>query len=166
MQNGTVVFYESDINHWWVKLYKAFTGCNITHTAIICDDYYESTVEVKNWKLIFGVIKKPITSAIGNNVFIPKRNLTDKEVYLMKDYLDKMIGQPYNIIKLINILWIYPLRFIWNKIDWCPFREKFLGVLCSELVDKAYKIAGIDLLPDRLEDLTTPCDLAKSRFWK
>jgi hypothetical protein len=165
LKNGTVVFYAADVNNWFVKLYKSFTGCNITHVAIICGGfYYESTIEIKNFKLYFGVIRKELKQ-IGNNVFIPKRELTIEESDNMNFYLNLMIGSPYNIVKLINILWILPFKWVWNKLNYCPFSNKFLGILCSELVDNAFKYAGIDLLPNNIESLTTPCDISKSDFF-
>jgi len=67
------------------------------------------------------------------------------------------IGEKYNYLMLFwfPLMWLFPDK--WKN----PFVRKEAKV-CSELVSRVYKNAGIDLVPDKVEGQESPGDIAKS----
>ena len=53
----------------------------------------------------------------------------------------------------------------WNKIGWCPMAvDAIWGDFCSAAVDTACRFVGIDLLPNRMEEFTSPGDILESEL--
>jgi hypothetical protein len=163
-RDGTIIFYEGGIPNAFLRVYKAITGCRITHVGIICwEYYYESSITLNKNIFSYGVTKSPIVNKIGKNVLVPIIPFTESQVKEMARILDCMVGTPYNILKFINMWWIVPLAPLWDFLKWCPFSSKQFGVMCP-FIDSVYKELGTDLLPGRDEGYTTPCDFFKSPF--
>lgn len=164
MEEGAILFYQNTKKVMFTKLVQAVTGCKITHVVIYSKgNYYESTITVQGGRIFSGVRKLsvPVQPAyIGNYV----KPLDEVQAQRLNNYLESQVGKLYNILLLLNMIWIYALRSLWKKLKWCPFQNKVFGHICSELVDRAYKVIGIDLIPDNMEEYTTPCDLWRSPY--
>jgi hypothetical protein len=66
---------------------------------------------------------------------------------------------PYNVPKLFGM-------YLAVKLGWrVPFQAWALGDICSPTVDKAVKAGGLDMLPGRGEQATTPGGLALSPLY-
>lgn len=75
-------------------------------------------------------------------------------------------GKRYNWIKLAALLFIYPTRWVWDRLNWVPFSSRFWGEVCSTGVDESFKCARIDLVPHAEEGYTSPGDLWDSPLLK
>lgn len=82
------------------------------------------------------------------------QNITDKQIKAICDFALNKIGKSYDYPLLMRIFFrIKDITrlFFNNPNTW----------ICSELVDAAYKAAGIDLLPNQ-DSAITPEELSKS----
>jgi len=167
-RDGTVMLYAPDPDAaWYVRFLQRtiqkVTGSPYTHVAVFCNGItWESTMWVKGIVIHSGV---KMTSGMDEHADVylnPHRELTASERNLMLGYLTRMVNydRPYNVLKLVTMAITYRLR-----PSLLPFDAEWLGQVCSTLVDKAYKEAGIDLLPDEDEGLTAPGDFLKSAFF-
>lgn len=165
MKDGDIIYtIGNDLPKWFFKLYQEVTGCKITHVGIVLYGFfYESNITIHDNILIYGVRKSQITN-YGSNHLSFKRELTELEKDLMYEYLEGQIGKPYNFMKLVNILWLRYLSWFWKLIGRTPKVFNEFGLICSEMVDKAYKSAGIDLIPELDEGISTPCDIFSSEL--
>jgi len=91
-------------------------------------------------------------------------DLTPEQETAIYEYCERAYQDQirYNIPKVVALAVVYPTRWIWRKLGWVPFDAYVHGAVCSELVDEAYKAAGIDLLPNDHEGYTAPVDFTRS----
>jgi len=173
MKNGTVLLYKykkSDSFFWNIigKSIVFFTGYPYTHVALYINGRtYDYTVwkEGKKWKtgarMTQGLLK-------ASEYYEPKRNLTDEEAFGIEFYCKELQKYPYNVLKLLSLAIVYPLRSIFRMFKWVPFDHVMFGDVCSVLPDEAYKFAGIDIFPGDFEGYTVPgmyteCDFFERR---
>ena len=110
-----------------------------------------------------------LTKKSGRAILEPIRDLTETEVKAIISYFDDRIRNksPYNYIKLFTSLLLFWSRPLWEKIKWVPFQDdKLFGDFCSSAVDSAYWFAGINILPNGYEEITTPGDFMESEFFE
>lgn len=140
------------------NLIEYFTGMPYVHVEVWCKGHRYGSVK--------GGPRKTTTVPNRNGtVFLqPREELTEKQKEAMNEYLERMLSRPYNVFKLVSLALVYPTRWFWNWIGWVPFEKDVFGVVCSVYVDEAYKAAGIDLLPGRSEEYTSPGDFLKSEL--
>jgi len=74
----------------------------------------------------------------------------------------KHVGENYNYLELF----LFPLTFILPDRWKNPLASKHAKI-CSELVTRSYKEAGIDIIPNKTEGQESPADIgrAKSLRW-
>ena len=142
-----------------------FTGSSFVHAALYFNGaMWESGVWTEGKKLFHGA-KMTTGQRRGDMELRMKRALTNLEnekltIWLVSQVRERM---PYNFLKLLVLMIVYPTRWLWKWLKYVPFQADFWGEVCSEFVDKAFKEgAGIDLLPNRLEDYTVPGDFLAS----
>jgi len=75
------------------------------------------------------------------------------EEYLRSTTIER---QPYNLLRGLCMAFVWPTRWFWRWINWTPFKADCFGEFCSSYVDEAFKRAGVDLFPERLEEITIP----------
>jgi hypothetical protein len=132
------------------RLIRYFTESEWGHVAIYVGGYtYEST-----WP---GVRKTPGMIAADLVLIPPPLNEPN-----MLDWLEARVSAKmrYNWPRLIAFMFIYPLRWFFNKLNWVPFSAAIFGEVCSSFVDEAVRAGGLDLWPYRGEDATVPGDFA------
>lgn len=172
MKNGTVILgktrkredYGNWLNRFVAKAIEYFTGQPYAHVLIILNNtVYESTVGGAQKK----EYKEDEYKGKYSVYLDPKRDLTEKEIDQMVSYADTTIKEnwPYNYLKLFTLAIVYPTRKFWNKLGWVPFQRDWFGTVCSVYVDQIYKSAGIDLLPEKNEEYTSPGDFLNSSFF-
>ena len=138
------------------KLIRYFTESEWGHVAIYAGGYtYEST-----WP---GVRKTP--GMIASDLVLIPPTLNEPN---MLDWLEARVSAKmrYNWLRLIAFIYIYPLRWFFNKLNWVPFSAAIFGEVCSSFVDEAIRAGGVDLWPYRGEDATVPGDFAGCPYLK
>lgn len=84
---------------------------------------------------------------------LPREPFTEEQLRLVLRYwLSELNARtPYNVPKLLGM-------YLVVKVGWRrpPFSARSLGDVCSPTVDKALKAGGLDALPGRGEQGTTP----------
>jgi hypothetical protein len=170
MNNGTIILSKSGkSDKWYVRLViwlivKA-SGYNYEHTRVYIDGWVFETRHPEG----FIKTKQEIGKSENRTFLEPITPLTATQAMAIKSYFDDRIrnNRPYNYAKLLLALLLYKTRPFWELIKWVPFQDdKLFGDFCSAGVDEAYKFAGIDLLPDGYEEITTPGDFLKSKLLK
>ncbi|MDH5477528.1 MAG: hypothetical protein OEY50_04300, partial [Nitrospinota bacterium] len=68
------------------------------------------------------------------------------------------LGKPYDFIRLGEI-WLMEKMEVDGIKDTAGEKDSFI---CSEFVALAYRAAGLDLVPDKPDHLTTPADILGS----
>lgn len=163
MKNGSILLIngKNSKGFWGIvsKLIYFFTGSWIAHVTIYLNGKtYESTVYKKDNKWRSGVV---ISNGIGyhNGGYLePIFDLTDNQVKLMERYgkRGEQIGAPYNFLRFIVFPILLITRWFWRAIQWVPFSKEVHGEVCSTFIDEMYKVAGVDLFDNELEQYTTP----------
>ncbi len=134
------------------RLICYFTKSKIVHAGLSLDGH--------TYDMIAGGLRVSPKKLNADIVLAPKVPLTEAQRVGMWKYIVELRAEEpsYNVPKLVVLGMIYAVRYLCDKIGWVPFSDVLYGEVCSTLVDKAFKAAGIDLLPDRLEDYTSPAD--------
>ena len=170
MKNGTVILTASArSSKWYIRLVIWFirkaSGYSYDHTRVWIDGYiYETTTPYG-----FRKTKGTLTKADGRDLLEPIIELTSAEKIAMVSYFDRRIkdNAPYNYAKLFISLLLYWSRPFFEWLKWVPFQDdKLFGDFCSSAVDEAFLFAGLDILPEGYEEITTPGDFMKSKFFK
>lgn len=90
-----------------------------------------------------------------------KGKLNRDQVEIMKSFMEKATTRSYD---LPQFLWYVPQTLL-QGIDWFRGPNRFDDenkYICSELVDRAYLAAGIDLVPEVEDGDATPYELSNS----
>lgn len=170
-----ILLYKQKKHFWFDKIVHAVTGYWYYHTALwIGDVVYNSPFENQSTGTIYesaayfdqnnkwhSGIRKYKSHPTGE-VWRFKIPPTPEQEKRIKAFAESEIGEPYNFSKLIGMVFIYPLRWLWKLIGYVPFSWEFMGKICSVYVDACIIAGGIDLFPDRGEKDTVPGDFSKS----
>lgn len=145
------------------KLICFFTDSNYTHSAIAIDGIvYESTVmNNQNGAMRTVGLPYPARNCIHLKFKVP---LPKKEIELLEYNLNRKVieKRPYNFMKILVLMFVYPTKKFWNWIGWVPFQNEVYGSVCSVFVDVAFKEIGIDLIFTHNEEYTAPVDILHS----
>lgn len=137
---------------WWINLGQAFIqdSSRYTHAFIVMDDSHviESRAE--------GAVVGRLQGYIGNAAF-SSLPLTDEQRARIVEEAQKLVGTPYSWLDYLSIgLLHFGLRPEWLR----KYIANTGHMICSQLVDEAYKRAGIHLFEDgRDPQDVTPGDL-------
>lgn len=137
---------------WWINLGQAFIrdSSRYTHAFIVADDKH--VIEAQS----VGAVKGRLQGYLGNAVF-SQLDLTDEQRARVVEEAEKLIGTPYSWLDYLSIgLLHFGLRPKWLR--------KYIAdtghMICSQLVDEAYRRAGIHLFADGRDPAdVTPGDL-------
>lgn len=133
------------------SLIRWFTNSEYTHVGIAVGKNHIYEIDM-NAKMGIHPMKHE-----DYDIFRYKHGLTREEMHIMKNYaIEQAIqNQGYDWLKII--------AFALEKFFKGPFLYDTINKeVCSEIVDKIYAAAGIDLLPDRVDGHVRPADLANS----
>jgi len=160
-----VILYQDPKHFWFDKVVHFFTGSWYYHAALWIDGIqYESAAYFSRdgvWHE--GVMGRTIPQPHGD-IFVPTIPITEDQKEKIRKFCERRLYAPYNFPKLVGMMIIYPFRWFFKAIRWVPFSRAVFGYICSEFVDRAFKAAGIDLLPGEREGYTSPGDLTRSRL--
>ena len=167
MKNGTIFLwpYEKSDKPFWNFVGKAisfFSGYPYTHDAILVDgNVYEYSVWTQDGKWKTGLRVTPIEEfekvRYGYEIWKPTFTLTKKESSMMVYYAETFLApHRYNVLKLLSLAVVYPLRGIFKKLKWVPFDSFLFGDVCSMVPDEMMMYAGIDLFPDDIGGYIVP----------
>jgi uncharacterized protein YycO len=136
---------------WIGRCISRLTHSPYSHVAIVRDPLH---IVETDWK-------KPLQNDHLNyrsgdyDVFRYKDVLTTAQQTAMNDFINSMLGARYDLLQVLTnglyILTGFPIRDSPDRLD------------CSEMVDRMFASAGIDLVPGALGKVT-PADLAKSEY--
>ena len=140
-----------------------FTDSDIVHSSISLNKKtFEETVDFEKCKIVHGA---KMTDGIPQCDYTIryKKQLTDKQFYALQTWLEFSVEDewPYNFLRLLSLMVVYPTRPLWKWINYVPFSGALYGEVCSTYVDLALYFIGIDALPGQLERYTAPGDFLK-----
>ena len=161
-----ILLYRSHGKHFWFdKLVHFFTGSWYYHTALWVDgvQYESAAYFTVDGVWHEGVMKHRIGSP-GGDRYVLTRPVSAEQKDTIVQWCERHLYGQYNFPKLVGMAVIYPFRWFFKAIRWVPFSRSVFGYICSEYVDRAFKAAGIDLLPGAREGYTAPGDLARSKW--
>jgi uncharacterized protein YycO len=150
MELGDIVFFKGQ--SWISKIIQKLTGSPYTHVALAMSS--DSILEADRF--------------VNTRV----RTIENHEIYCVMRYKNGLTPEQRKIIfedgmKTIGTKYDYPQVFMW--LIRLLFNYKGQGIVnnanrlyCSELVDRLYKKAGIDLVPDRADGDVLPTHLLNS----
>jgi hypothetical protein len=149
------------------------TGSSWSHTAICLGDViYDDTIWHQKGKFlpISGVRMTLAESATS----LGKFTVLDPVVPWSEDEVDRGIAaaiaqvntrQKYNMMLLLADIAIYPLRKLWTKLKWVPFKDWYFGGVCSTFVGLVVRGAGRDPWPGVETQCLVPGDYITNPAW-
>jgi hypothetical protein len=150
IESGDIVLFKGD-SLIISRLIRWFTSSDYSHVGIAVNDQWIYEIDLDR-KLAIYPLKRG-----RYDVYRYKHGLTEEQKRLMQTHaLDlSTINEGYD--------WLRILSFVLQKV----FRTKSIlnwsnRVICSEITDRLYSYAGIDLVPDRDNGNVTPAQLAVS----
>jgi hypothetical protein len=148
---------------WLGKLITGFTHGEYSHCAIMFEgEIYEDAITIdRNNEIYNGVYEDD--QLIGE-LWAYTQDLTTYQRYLGREFLQKNLGKKYGLLKLFLMIFIFPTRWFWNKINYVPFEGITKGMICSEFVVKFFNSMDINILPGLNDELSVPSDFIKSPF--
>jgi Permuted papain-like amidase enzyme, YaeF/YiiX, C92 family len=149
MQTGDIVFFKG--KSWISKIISRLTGSPYTHVAI--------------------ALTPDLILEADRFIKVRLRAIEDHEVYSIKRYEDiteeqkelifaggiSFLGVKYDYLNIL--LWLLSLLFNFNGHG---LVNNANSVYCSELVDRLYLLADIDLLPNNVDGDILPVHLLNS----
>lgn len=169
MKNGTILLQKPNweltksIQDRIIKVIQFVTNSKYHHVVLYLDGYYwESTVWYEGKKMYHG-IKKSKSIWHYDTALEPVVDLTKDQVEGLNKYFEreKEANSPYNFLRLVSLLFVYPTRWLWKLIGWVPFSNQIFGEVCSSRIDEAYHEIGFDILPDEFHGYTAPVDFLR-----
>jgi uncharacterized protein YycO len=128
------------------------SGSYFTHAFIVGRNGYVIQAEPGGAEIV------PFADAVGSQrVAYSAFDLTDQQRTDIVAAACRMVGTPYSFLDYLAIAAERLVHF--------DALERFVSadghLICSQLVDEAYAIAGIELFPDRVAGDVAPGDLAR-----
>lgn len=154
------------------KIITMYTKGNYSHSAIYFEGkIWESAITLsQNKKILNGIldIHNDPDAIHDVDYFEPNFEITEEQRRKIRVYLKENKGKKYPMLKLIYMLWVYPLRSYFNKkgVYSLPFWKIIKGEICCHFVDNLFFYIGMDILPDLNSDICIPDDLANSKYFK
>lgn len=150
-----------------------FTGYRYTHVGVFFKGtLYDSTI----WTDAKGKLRTGIRVSDGfyhdgrraDVCMVPEIPLPDFRVYNIERSLHTYVegSRPYNVLKLIALMFVWPTRGFWKLLGWVPFNHDLYGEVCSGFVDEVFKNAGMDLIPRHYEGYTVPGQFVELYGWR
>ena len=170
MRNGTIFLQKPNwelgksLTDRVIKVIQFITQSRYYHVVLYLNGWYwESTVWFEGKKMLHGM-KRSKSLWHYDTALEPVQDLTDNEVKIMELHLMRELKKkrPYNVLKLIALIIVYPTRWIWRALGWVPFSNNVFGYVCSVFVDEAYMHIQRDILPDDYHEYTAPVDLLRT----
>ena len=161
-----VLLFRSHGRHFWFdKVVHFFTGSWYYHAALWIDgmQYEDAAYFSPDGVWHEGAMRHSVPHPGGDH-FVLVDGMTNEQERKVRTWCEQHLYAQYNFPKLVGMAIIYPFRWFFKLIGWVPFSRAVFGYICSEYVDRAFKTAGIDLLPGAREGYTAPGDLAKSKL--
>lgn len=147
MKPGDVVFYKG--TSFISKVICKLTKSPYSHVALAIDD--KRIVEADLF------IKTRITELKYENITIMRADLTEEQRRRVVDFARYLVGRSYDYLSVF--LWLLRLTFNINSKGLFNNANR---LYCTELIDRCYHYAGIDLVPDRETGDVLPIDLYRS----
>ena len=175
MKNGTIVLignrkwagkeFITWLSNVVTKSIVAVTGSRFIHIKRYLNGYwYESSFPKGAGKTTETFVTNDL-----NLVREPIIGFTEEEVNGMVRYAENKIAQkmPYNILKLLVLAIVLPLRKFFKIIKWVPFeKDNWFGAVCSVFDDQMVKSIGIDQFLNEYEEYTPPGWYTNSPMYK
>lgn len=151
LQPGDIILFKG--KGFISKMVQFFTKSNYTHAAMMISD--KQMIEA-NWYKKVNIVDF-IYDVDIMEVYRYKEKLDINQTIQIVQNSYTMLDKYYDYSQVIS----YVFEFFLGKHFNNPFN---LGnfIICSELIDKSYKFANIDLVPSRMDGNVTPGDLSKS----
>ena len=170
MKDGTLILSTSGRSSKWyarlvIWLIRKAAGSDYDHTRGSLGGVIYETRHPDGYRKSIKDLSKLIP---GRAILTPKVDLTPVQVAIMTDYWEHHIakGSGYNYKKLFLSLLIPWTRFFWHWIKWVPWHDSEKhGDHCSGAWDECYKLAGMDILKKKYEEITAPGDLLNNDFF-
>lgn len=149
MEVGDIVFFKG--KSWISRIISKLTGSPYTHVAIAISP--ERILEANRF------IKVSVREIAEDEIYSIQRyeSLTKQQKFTIYSGSTAYIGARYDYLN--NLIWL--IKLIINK-DGHGFVNNANKVYCSELIDRVYLLAGIDLVPDRKDGDVLPVHLLNS----
>ena len=148
MKQGDLIFYKRANLISYVVAFVTRSPYSHVALAVSETEVIESNVIVNTWKTNFNTEETVVVKRY--------ENLTSEQQKKIVEYAHSKIGTRYDYFAAVR--WF--LRIVFKRTQKINESEKRL--YCSEMIDRAYKQAGIDLVPDRSTGDVTPGDLYNS----
>lgn len=139
-------------------LVKRVTKSDYCHVAILLDPQDNLVAQALPKGFSVSYYNDLMNKYIKNgkvDVYRCKQKLTSEQIELLKDTCIGWEGRDYDWFDIVEIAIAYIFK---EKI---VFRSSN-ALICSEAVDIAFNIIGVDLTPNTDSDMVTPGDISKS----
>lgn len=93
-------------------------------------------------------------------VYIVRRSVSTRE--RAADNMMRMVGRRYDWKGILRLALTRALVVRWFVRPWRRSDNGDRQLFCSEAVSRAYRLAGVDLVPELPDEATEPGDLARS----
>lgn len=153
----------SKLTNWVCDQIVKTTGSDIIHTQMqIEDTLYEYTFpdgakKTENYTYVKDLSER--------QPFIVEP--TERQIGAMIAWWENEIelDNGYGLLKLFSFLLIAKSKPLWEKIGYTPMTiNRIWGEFCSAAADICCKFAGLDLLPDQMEELSNPVEITESKL--
>lgn len=152
LQPGDIVLFKG--KGLFAKIVRFFTRSNYSHTAMLITD---TTMIEANWNKRVNIVDFVYDPEVME-IYRYKDCLTFSQQINIVQSSYEMLDKYYDYLQVLSYILEYFIGKHYNN----PFNiDDF--IICSELIDKAYKSNMIELVPWRDEGNVSPDDLAKSK---
>lgn len=135
------------------RIIEAVTQSPYSHAAIVLDDRH---LLETSWNYPLKI--RHISYRLGNFDVYRYPGLTPAQKEKIRAFYLSVLGQRYDYLQLVTH-GLYLLAGI-------PIINASGRYICTEVIDKGFKAAGIDLLPGNSLASRTPADLGRSKLQK